>query len=93
MTAQHSFPAGSACFSGFNSIFPGTQESGFTLKTLGPGFDTSVLQEPGEYHVRFVFTMDACIGSPDASFCLLQLDDPLVIVSNEVEVNTASSIL
>ena len=79
--------APSACVFGFSAIFPGEKETEFTLKTLGRGFDTKMLQEPGEYHFRFVFKADGCIGSPDASFCLSELEDGIDIVSNEVEVN------
>jgi hypothetical protein len=81
----------SACLSGLNPIFPGTKEVEFALETLGRGFDTKMLQEPGEYYFRFVFQTDVCIASPDASFCLSQPEDGIEIVSNEVEVNTPLS--
>jgi hypothetical protein len=82
---------GCTCLSGFSAIFPGDKDQEFTLKTLGRGFDTSMLQSPGSYHLRFVLTVGGCIASPDATFCLADLDDPLETVSNDVEVNTTVS--
>jgi hypothetical protein len=52
-------------------ILPGGKvEGSFTLKSLLPGYDTSFLQAPGEYRLRFRFSPQACIASPEASFCL-----------------------
>jgi hypothetical protein len=55
LAALHQCVICSACLSALNPVFPGTKEVEFTLKTLGRGFDTKMLQEPGEYHFRFVF--------------------------------------
>jgi hypothetical protein len=63
-------------------ILPGgTVEGSFTLRTLLPGFDTSSLQAPGEYYFRFTFWPDACIASPDASFCLSRPDRQPTVTS------------
>ncbi len=77
---------GAACLSGPVVFFPGAEESEFTLSRIG--LDAKQLQEPGEYHFRLTFRQEVCIASPDGSFCLMQVEDPVEIVSNEVEVNT-----
>jgi hypothetical protein len=59
----------------------GTHEGTFTLRTLRPGFDTSALQAPGDYQLRFTFWPDACIASPDASFCLSRPDRQPIVTS------------
>jgi len=65
-------------------ILPGgTLEGTFTLRTLRPGFDTSALQAPGDYQFRFTFWPDACIASPDASFCLSRPDSQPTVTSKE----------
>jgi hypothetical protein len=78
-----------ASFSGAVPIFPGANESEFTLGSIG--LDTKQLQEPGQYHFRLIFRQEACIASSDGSFCLMQVEDPVKVVSNEVEVNTTFS--
>jgi hypothetical protein len=66
-------------------ILPGeTLEEAFTLRTLRPGFDTSALQAPGDYQLRFTFWSDACIASPDASFCLSRPDSQSSVTSKEL---------
>jgi hypothetical protein len=66
-------------------VFPGgTIEGTFTLRTLRPGFDTSALQPPGEYQLRFTFWPDACIASPDASFCLTRPYSQPTVTSKEL---------
>jgi hypothetical protein len=66
-------------------ILPGgTLEGTFTLRTLRPGFDTSSLQAPGEYQFRFTFWPDACVASPDASFCLTRPDSQPTVTSKEL---------
>ena len=62
----------------------GTLEGTFTLRTLRPGFDTSSLQMPGDYQLRFTFWPDACIASPDASFCLTSPDKQPTVTSKEL---------
>jgi hypothetical protein len=63
-------------------ILPGgTLEGTFTLRTLLPGYDTSSLQAPGEYQLRFTFYPAACIASPDASFCLTLLQREPTVTS------------
>jgi len=66
-------------------IFPGGAIEGtFTLRTLRPGFDTSALQPPGEYQLRFTFWPEACIASPDASFCLTRPEQQPLVTSKEL---------
>jgi hypothetical protein len=65
-------------------ILPGGAIEGtFTLRTLRPGFDTSALQTPGEYQLRFTFWPNACIASPDASFCLTRPERQPTATSKE----------
>lgn len=66
-------------------IFPGgTIDGTFTLQTLRPGFDTSALQPPGEYQLRFTFWPNGCIASPDASFCLIRPERQPTVTSKEL---------
>lgn len=62
----------------------GTLEGTFTLGTLLPGYDTSSLQAPGDYQIRFTFYPAACIASPDASFCLTPLERQPTVTSKAV---------
>jgi hypothetical protein len=64
----------------------GTLEGNFTLKTLRPGFDTSALQAPGEYQLRFTFYPSACWASPDASFCLMRPSKQAAVTSKDLTV-------
>lgn len=73
-------------------IFPGGAiEGSFTLRTLRPGFDTSSLQAPGEYQFRFTFWPDACIASPDASFCLNRPERQPTVTSKELTVRNSET--
>jgi hypothetical protein len=66
-------------------ILPGGAIEGtFTLRTLRPGFDTSALQTLGEYQLRFTFWPNACIASPDASFCLTRPERQPTATSKEL---------
>lgn len=66
-------------------ILPGgSLEGTFRLRTLRPGFDTSALQAPGDYQLRFTFWPDACIASPDASFCISRPDSQPTATSKEL---------
>jgi hypothetical protein len=66
-------------------ILPGgALEGSFTLRNLRPAYDTSSLQPPGEYRFRFTFWPDACIASPDASFCLTRPEKQPFVISKEV---------
>jgi|SRR6516165_6189831 len=67
----------------------GTLEGAFTLRTLRPGFDTSSLQAPGEYQLRFTFSPHACIASPDASFCLTRPDRQPTATSKELTLRSS----
>jgi hypothetical protein len=72
-------------------ILPGgTVEGTFTLRTLLPGYDTSSLQAPGEYQLRFTFYPAACIASPDASFCLTFLQRAPTVTSRVLTLTVKS---
>lgn len=72
-------------------ILPGgTAEGAFTLRTLLPGYDTSSLQAPGEYQLRFTFYPAACIASPDASFCLTPLQRAPTVTSKVLTLKVKS---
>jgi hypothetical protein len=66
-------------------ILAGANTQGtFLLSTLRPVLDTSELRSPGEYHFRFTFVPNACVASPDASFCLMRPEKQAAVTSNEV---------
>lgn len=66
-------------------ILPGgTVEGEFMLATLAPAYDTTPLRAAGEYRLRFTFWPQACIASPDASFCLLWPEKQSPVVSQEI---------
>jgi hypothetical protein len=66
-------------------ILPGgALEGDFTLRNLRPGWDTSSLQAPGRYQFRFRFLPNACIASPDASFCLARRERQPAVTSKEL---------
>ena len=72
-------------------ILPGgTVEGTFTLRTLLPGYDTSSLQVPGEYQLRFTFYPVACIASPDAGFCLTPLQRAPAVTSKVLTLKVKS---
>jgi hypothetical protein len=63
------------------SVLPGGAfEGDFSLRD----FDTSLLQAPGEYKIRFSFTPRACPASPDGKFCLTPPENQPAITSNEL---------
>lgn len=73
-------------------ILPGhTAEGDFTLGSLAPEFDTSLLHPAGKYEIRVRFESSACFASPDGSFCLQTPKDQTVVVSNEITINATNS--
>jgi|GEM_PF-3535477 len=73
-------------------ILPGESIKGtFTLPTLAPSYDTSMLREAGKYDFRFTFTPKACFASPDGRFCLQRPEHQPSILSNEVSVLLAGT--
>jgi len=74
--------------SGFTAILPGASEDGgFTLATLGRGYNTSPLKTLGQYLLRFKFWPSACFASPDGRFCLSEVEQPEPVVSSDLTVN------
>jgi hypothetical protein len=72
-------------------ILPGRAVEGtFTVRTLHPKFDTTVLQVPGVYQLRFTFLPAACIASPDGSFCLTRPEVQPSVVSKEITLRNPS---
>jgi len=68
-----------------SEILPGgALEGSFTIRNLRPGYDTSSLQVPGQYQFRFTFWPNACITSPDASFCLWSPEKQPTVTSKEL---------
>jgi len=63
-----------------------TIEGTFTLATLSEGYDTRILRQPGQYDFRFTFHPDACIASPDGSFCLQRPSEQPGTVSNAASI-------
>jgi hypothetical protein len=70
-------------------ILPGgTIEGTFNLTTLRSPYDTKALKTPGLYGFRFTFKANACIASPDGSFCLQRPAEQPRVLSNTLQVQT-----
>jgi len=66
-------------------ILPGgTIEGTFSLHNLRPGYDASSLPAAGEYQFRFTFWPNACVASPDTSFCLTRPEKQPTVTSKEL---------
>jgi hypothetical protein len=73
-------------------ILPGAAiENIFRLPSLG--LDTSALNSPGTYQLRFTFFPSACIASPDGSFCLMRPQKQQPATSNIVVVQVPDPIV
>jgi len=73
-------------------ILPGgTAEGDFVLSTLAPGYDTSVLRAAGEYSFRFYFWPNACLASPDGTFCLRRPEKQEVVRSPELSLRLSAA--
>jgi len=73
------------------AILPGKAAEGdFTLRTLGPQYDTSPLYTAGRYEVRFGFHSSACFASSDGSFCIQSPREQIAVASNLVTINATA---
>lgn len=69
----------------------GTAEGDFTLPSLAPKYDTSVLRAAGDYSLRFTFWPSACFASPDASFCLARPEKQEPVQSPKISVRLTAA--
>jgi hypothetical protein len=78
----------------FERIIPagGSIEGYFTLRHLTPGWNTNPLRAAGTYSFRFTFIPNACVASPDGSFCLARPKEQPAALSSEVTVNATAAL-
>lgn len=63
----------------------------FRLSTVAPGYDVTALRQPGNYSLRFIWTANACIASPDGSFCLTRPESQPKRVSTQIDFKSKPS--
>ena len=72
-------------------ILPGGAAEGDLM--LGtPEYDTSILRTAGDYLLHFTFFPNACVASPDGTFCLTKPEKEEPVNSPEITVHLTNTV-